>query len=66
MPSSKHLRLVPPPIDSTPASTRLRAKHLDVLDHLRKLTALRAAGVLTEDEYEVKRAELRAMLDDLL
>jgi Short C-terminal domain len=45
----------------------LRAKHLDVLDHLRKLAALRAAGVLTEDEYEVKRAELGAtMLDELL
>jgi hypothetical protein len=59
--SRSHLRLVPP-LD--PA--RFRPKHLDVLDQLRKLGALRTSGVLTQEEYEAKRVELRTRLHELL
>ena len=37
---------------------------LNVLAELRTLAALRAAGVLTQGEYEATRAQLRVRLDD--
>jgi hypothetical protein len=35
---------------------------VDVLDQLRKLGALRTAGILTQEQYEAKRVELHPFL----
>jgi hypothetical protein len=64
MSPTKHLRLVPP-IDRNPEPTQIRPRHLDVLEQLRKLGALRTAGALTQGEYEAQRVELRDRLRDL-
>lgn len=37
-------------------------QNIDVLDHLTKLGALRQSGLLTQEEFELWRAELRARL----
>lgn len=52
MPSTNPLRLVTP-IDPAPAP--MNPPHLDVLAQLRTLGALRADGVLTQEEYESQR-----------
>ena len=51
---------VPPPLRSAPASLGPAAAvpDPDVLEQLRKLGGLRNAGVLTDDEFEAKKAEL--------
>lgn len=41
-----------------PSAAQIGATAPDALDHLRRLGELRAAGVLTDAEFEVKKAEL--------
>jgi hypothetical protein len=64
MPPTKHLRLVLPVHPTAPVDATMSAR-VDVLGQLRGLGALRTAGLLTQEEYEAKRAVLRALLDDL-
>ena len=40
----------------------MNPQNIDVLDQLRQLGALRDEHVLTHEEYEVKKTELRAQL----
>ena len=53
---------VPPPLRPAPAALTARAaaprRSPDVLEQLRKLGDLRTAGVLTDAEFEAKKAEL--------
>ena len=51
---------VPPPLRPAPADSRPAAAtpDPDVLEQLRKLGELRNAGVLTDAEFEAKKAEL--------
>jgi hypothetical protein len=52
---------VPPSVHPAPADSRLTpvaAPSADVLEQLRKLGELRKAGVLTDAEFEAKKAEL--------
>jgi hypothetical protein len=51
---------VPPPLQAAPAGARpvAAAPSTDALEQLRKLGDLRKAGVLTDTEFEAKKAEL--------
>lgn len=51
---------LPPPLQRVPADSRLAAAapSPDVLEQLRKLGDLRKSGVLTDAEFEAKKAEL--------
>jgi hypothetical protein len=51
---------VPPPLQPAPAASRpvVAGPSPDVLEQLRKLGDLRKAGVLTDAEFEAKKAEL--------
>jgi hypothetical protein len=40
----------------------MNPQNIDVLDRLRELGVLRAAGVLTQAEYEARKVELRVRL----
>jgi hypothetical protein len=56
---------VPPPLQPTPAHSPPAVRALpspDVLEQLRRLGALRTAGVLTDAEFEAKKAELLGRL----
>lgn len=54
-----------PGADDSPSvhfSLTKNPQNIDVLDHLMKLGALRHSGLLTQEEFELQRAELRARL----
>jgi hypothetical protein len=57
--SANHLWLVIPRESPT---GKMNPQNIDVLDQLRQLGALRDEHVLTHEEYEVKKTELRAQL----
>ena len=59
MSSANHLRLVRP--RESPIG-KMNPQNIDVLDRLRELGVLRAAGVLTQAEYEARKVELRVRL----
>lgn len=50
------------PAAKTPSAETVLAPQVDVTDQLHKLAALRDAGVLTEQEFASKKAELLARL----
>jgi Short C-terminal domain len=50
------------PVLSARLSLTKNPHNIDVLDQLTKLGALKQTGVLTPEQFEVKKAELRARL----
>jgi hypothetical protein len=62
MSTYKRLQLVRLPEPSARPITSPNPTDVDVLDQLRKLGALRTVGILTQEDYEAKSVELRALL----
>jgi hypothetical protein len=63
--TTKRLRPLAVPKPSAYPILTANPQSIDVLDRLRKLGALRTIGLLTRDEYEAKRLELRTFLRNL-